>query len=158
MEVFLFCYAPLQFQTRAICVPIELMDVGTFAEMEKIMEKVDEKGYLINNFVKVSDETLGNCLKSLNEYPDIKDILDKWKLYSDDSPSNLIILFGIDLSDGEDEDGDSKIPEWYKKSYLYYGNFKHRETFEKLKNMTEMNDGKSIVVKYAVLYQEMYKE
>lgn len=149
MEVFLFCYAPLQFPTRAIYVPINLMDVGILAETEKIIQKADEKGYILRHYMKCE----GGGLESLNEHDDIIDILQKWALCAEHSPNSLWLLFGADYSDDEE----TKIPEWYNKSFFYYGGFKHRETFGELKNITEL-DGEKIVIKNAVFYQVLIKK
>lgn len=145
MEVFLFCYGPLQFPTKAIFIPIELMDVGMLEEIEKIIQRADENGHLIDYYTKFAE---GGGLESLNKYQDIADILLKWTLYAEDRPSSWQMLFGAE------KEMDTKIPEWYKKSFFHYGGFKHREIFEELKNMTVL-EGEKVIVKHAILYQHI---
>lgn len=155
MEVFLFCHAPLSFQARAILVPINLMDVSMLAEMEKIVEKADEKGYIINHYVKCEDNIYGNILKSQGEHQDIIDILQKWEQYADNCPSTLETFFGADwLNDQEVEE---KVPKWYRESLFYYGGFEYRKIFDKLKNLSKYQ-GREITIKHAILFQEIYEK
>lgn len=156
MEVFLFCYAPLSFQTAAIFVPINLMEVRLLDEIEKMVEKADEKGYIIDYFVKdeVSEDGKGGILHSVNEHQDIINILRNWAYYAD-CCSLTLMMFGAES--GNLEEMKKQAPKWYQESLFYNGGFSYRETFEELKNMTEYQ-GKEITIKHAILFQEMCEE
>lgn len=138
MEYFLFCYTPICFPTRAIYVPISLMDETIKAEMEKLIDH----GEIITE--KFSEDGIYDS----NE--DVCDILKRWVNLTDDSPCMLSIMYGIEDSEIYDK-LEEKMPEYHKKSIIHYG---HGDNVYNTLKLATSHSGTQIKVKNSVLYIE----
>jgi len=85
---------------RGIYIPLSVIPNDLKQEFDQI-----ETSAQINNNTECSGE--------------IKNMVMRWELYADGSPSYYDILFGIDYND---ENNEKCLPEWYRESILYYQN------------------------------------